>query len=348
MTKFALWNAAIAIVLLVTKRCDATDFEYQLTGSAEDVRPHHTTGALMLSGGGGSVDDAFRWFVQKAGHRNNERVDIVLLKASDRDETTTDTFGEFLYKTIGGCDSVEVIVFHHRNASSDPTVLKVIQNADGIFLGGGKQFLYADFWKGTPVEDAIHAHVRSGKPLGGSSAGLAVLGQFCYTAHVTARLTSQQAMLNPFHESLTLENDFLNLELMKGVFTDSHLSQRERLGRLITFVARTFVDTHRQSESSLLGIGVDEKTSLCVEANGLARVISGIPDGRAWFVIPQEAPEIIRENEPLSIRNVKVVAAGPDSEIDLLKRSISKPAISSTYSVEKGNLSFYPQPTGSR
>jgi cyanophycinase len=320
----------------------ADDFEYYLTGNANDVRPSRTEGALMLSGGGGSVDDAFRWFLQKAGNHGSDRPDIVVLKVSDRSEPTGDTFGEYLHQEIGGCDSVEVIVFNNRNAASHPKVLEIIRNADGIYLGGGKQFLYVDYWKGTPVQEAIHAHVRSGKPLGGSSAGLAVLGQFCYTAHVTARLTGSQAMQNPFDKSITLEEDFLHLDLMRGVLTDTHFRQRGRLGRLITFVSRMQADGKPNDKSTIVGIGVDERTTLCVEANGRAHVLAGIPDGRAWFVMPEKKPEVLQEGDPLTIRDVKVVCAGPDSEIDLLKRVVSKAATEMTVSVITGHLSTRP------
>ena len=337
------------LLLAVGWQCDchcivaaADDFEYYLTGDASDVRPSRTEGALMLSGGGGSVDDAFRWFLQKAGNHGSDRPDIVVLKVSDRSEPTADTFGEYLHQKIGGCDSVEVIVFNTRNAASHLKVLDIIRNADGIYLGGGKQFLYVDYWKGTPVQEAIHAHVRSGKPLGGSSAGLAVLGEFCYTAHITARLTSSQAMQNPFDKSITLEKDFLHLDLTRGVLTDTHFTQRARLGRLITFVSRMQADSQPNEKHPVVGIGIDERTTLCVEANGHAHVLSGIPDGRAWFVIPEKNPEVIRAGDPLTIRDVKVVCAGSGSEVDLLKRVVSKAATEMTVSVMNGDLSTSP------
>ncbi|MCE3015862.1 MAG: hypothetical protein LW870_08330 [Pirellula sp.] len=31
-----------------------------------------------------------------------------------------------------------------------------------LMLSSGKQFLYVDYWKGTPVQEAIHADVLSG------------------------------------------------------------------------------------------------------------------------------------------------------------------------------------------
>jgi len=311
----------------------AADFDYHITGNAADARPANTEGALLLMGGAGFVDDAFRWFIQKAGGG-----DIVVLKASDGKAAVADTYGVYLHDTIGGCDSVEVIVFNNRNAASNANALQAIENADGIFIGGGAQSRYADYWKGTAVAAALDAHVRAGRPLGGSSAGLAVLGQVCYTAHLTARLTSELAMKKPFNKSLTLESDFLHLDLMRGVITDTHFSARGRLGRLITFLAR-IADCKVER---LLGIGVDEKTALCVEASGSGRVFTTAPEGRAWFVMPQHAPEVLTEGKPLTYRDVKVIGAGPGSGVNLLKATITKPAAETTVSVVRGEFSSKP------
>ncbi len=245
-----------------------------------------------------------------------------------------------MHNTIGGCDSVEVITFNNRNAATTPQVLEAIKNADGIFLGGGKQFRYADYWKDTPVGTQLEAHVQAGRPLGGSSAGLAVLGQFCYTAHVTARLTSEIAMQNPFDKSITLENDFLHLNMMSGAITDTHLSRRGRLGRLITFVARTSAENKAEH---LLGIGVDEKTALCLEADGSGRVLTGASDGRAWFIMPQRTPEVLSAGQPLTYRDVKVIGVGPESTVNIRNRTVEKPAVVSTASVVAGALSVRPE-----
>jgi cyanophycinase len=301
----------------------AADFESFLTGNATDVKPAKTEGALMLMGGGGLVDEAYRWFIQKAGGG-----DIVVLKASDGKTAAVDTYGAYLHGTIGGCDSVELISFYNREAANNPKVLEALKNAEGIFMGGGAQHRYVDYWKGTAVGAALEAHVRAGRPLGGSSAGLAVMGQVCYTAQLTARLTSEIAMKNPFDKVITFENDFLHLDLMRGVITDTHFSTRGRLGRLITFVAR----------SQTIGIGVDEKTALCVEADGMGRVMSTAPEGRAWLIMPQQAPEALKEGQPLTYRDVKVIGAGPESVVNLPKRVIEKPVATSTVSIIAGQL----------
>ena len=142
-------------------------------------------------------------------------------------------------------------------------------------------------------------------------------------------------MNDPFDKSLTFESDFLHLDLMRGVITDTHFSARGRLGRLITFVARMRAENKVEH---VLGIGVDEKTALCIERSGNGRVFTTEPEGRAWFVMPQVAADVLIAGEPLTYRDIKVVGTGPDSAVDILKRTISKPAVESTVSIVSGKL----------
>jgi cyanophycinase-like exopeptidase len=41
---------------------------------------------------------------------------------------------------------------------------------------------YVYYWKGTPVENAIHDLAERGVPIGGTSAGTAILSEFIYAA----------------------------------------------------------------------------------------------------------------------------------------------------------------------
>ena len=75
-----------------------------------------------------------------------------------------------------GVASVETFVFSSRDAATDRAMLRSLRRADGIFIAGGDQSRYIRFWKGTALNRALNAHVRAGKPIAGTSAGLAILG----------------------------------------------------------------------------------------------------------------------------------------------------------------------------
>lgn len=314
---------ALLLLLALAVRVPAAGYDYFLTGNAADFVPARTEGGLLLSGGGGDVDAAFRWFVAKAGGG-----DIVVLRASGGDG-----YNRYLHEQIGGVDSVESIVFHDRRAATDPRVLEIIARAEGIFLAGGDQSRYVEFWAGTPVAAALEAHVSAGKPLGGTSAGLAVLGQFAFSASGTGELNSEIALRDPFDDRITLERDFLRLELLRGVITDSHFMPRRRLGRSLAFLARL----QELSPPRLLGLGIDEQTALCLEPDGTGRVHTQAPDGAAWLMVPTRRAELQR-GRPLTIRDVQVVAIGPDSTFDLTRLAVGRPLAASMVSAVDGKL----------
>lgn len=305
----------------------AESYTYFLSGDARDAQPARTTPGLLLSGGGGDVDDAFRWFIAQAGGG-----DIVVLRASG-----ADGYNDYLFKQVGGVDSVESIVFRDRSAASDPRVLEIIARADGIFLAGGDQARYVEFWGGTPVAAALNRHVRDGKPLGGTSAGLAVLGQYGFSARGRGELNSDIALRDPFDQRITLEENFLELELLRGVITDSHFMPRRRLGRSLAFLARL----QERAPARLLGIGVDEKTALCLEADGTGRVFTTAPEGAAWLLVPQRPAELA-PGKPLTFRDVQVIALGRESRLALRTLDVSRPQALATVSVVDGRLTQSP------
>ena len=299
--------AALIVSLGITTRVHAASpptYDYYSYGNIKAPTRAKTERALMLLGGGDWPVPAFRWFVEKMGHGH-----LVILRATGSDDLQKDFISE-----IGGAASVETIVFHSRDAASDPRVLKILKRADGIFFGGGDQSNYVRYFKGTPLNLLVEEHVRAGKPLGGTSAGLAILGAFSYGAMDGGSLLSEDAMKNPQGSGVTLVGDFLHLPYLSRVITDSHFAIRERWGRLLVFVGRL---ASEQGDSGMTGLGIDEKAALCVDANGIGRVYS-IGRGFAWLVRPLRAPDSLLA-APFNFRDVPVVGLGEESGIDLTR-----------------------------
>ena len=197
----------------------------------------------------------------------------MVLRASQ----STDVADELFYD-VGGVASVETFVFSGRESSADPALLASLAKADGIFIAGGDQSRYVRFWKGTPVAAALDAHVKAGKPIGGTSAGLAILGEYLYGAMDGGSIVSPEALADPLGPATTIEHDFLHIDLLKGIVTDTHFTERDRLGRLFAFVAKA-EEMQGRPDVPLLGVGVDESASLAVEADGSARVYATDPKG---------------------------------------------------------------------
>ena len=320
--------ASLVSLLLATVALPAMARDYRrfIIGNPELPTPGRVSPGLLLMGGGDRNADAVRWFLNKAGNGH-----LVVLRASQGNE-----IGEEFHRDVGGVASVETFVFNGPGASNDPKILASLARADGVFIAGGDQARYVRFWKGTPVAAALNAHVRAGKPIGGTSAGLAILGEYLYGAMDGGSIPSPEAMADPLGPAVTIERDFLHIERLKGVVTDTHFKERDRLGRLFAFVANaeTLTGTPRRA---LIGLGVDEDTALAVEADGSGRIHAADPAGIAWLVRGGFAETQI-PGRPLGLRRVQVDGIGPGSVVHLPEGRIEAPVFQRSYRVDNGRL----------
>lgn len=300
----AAWAGGGNTAVLSKPTLSTKTFDLYRSGNAQDVvLPAPGSNMLVLMGGGIDVDDAFRALISKARGASAVGVDVVVLRTSG-----ADGYNPYLM-AMPGVDSVESIVLKSRAGASDPTVLDRVNRADVLFIAGGDQSTYIAQWAGTPLEEAIKAAVARRVPLGGTSAGLAVLGQFDYSG-ANQSISSAEALANPYDRNLTLDRSFLNaLPLMSGVITDAHLVTRDRMGRLITFLARLSADGWARWQD-LRAIGVDEQTAVVVE--GDVATVMGNDDGQggrtgqAYFIKPTVAPTTVKARTPLTFRGLQL------------------------------------------
>lgn len=278
----------------------ATGYEYYVTGNPENVTTA-TTAGLLLAGGSTDVDAAMQWLIAQSGGG-----DFLVIRA-----TGTDAYNPYIYYDLGGVDSAETIIITQDRGARDPFVIDKILNAEALFIAGGNQWDYVRTWKGTPIEDALHALAAQGVPIGGTSAGLAVLGEFVFSAE-KGTILSNEALKNPYHPRLALARDFLHMPNMDGIITDSHFADRDRMGRLVTFLARILNDGWA---SEARGIGIDGETALGVDANGWATLFGS---GSAYFLHSTTTPEVIAKSTPLTFRDINVYRiTGPQARFNL-------------------------------
>lgn len=301
---FSIVAALVAFAALIS--CTTAEvarhgpgFKVYEVGDPSDVaRP--TRGLWVLQGGGDDVDQNYIRMGEYGGGG-----DFVVLRASGTDDYNDYIFG------LCHCDSVTTIVFDGGAAMTDPWVIETIRNAEAIFIAGGDQSNYTRHWKNTPVEDAINFVVAKPAPIGGTSAGMAVLGEFVYSAEGKESLTSAVAMANPFAADLTLVRDFLRLRWLENVITDQHLQERNRIGRTVTLLSRLQKDGWSAAPRA---IAADRETSVHVDpADGSARVFSTAdhPTPYAYFMRAAKAPERCEPDQPLTSGPVEVYRIGP-------------------------------------
>ncbi|MGC4111874.1 MAG: cyanophycinase [Nocardioides sp.] len=131
-----------------------------------------------------------------------------------------------------------------REEAHDPDLVKLVDEATGVFMTGGNQLKLSAVVCGTPLGDAIVRAHRRGAVVAGTSAGASI-----QSSHMVAfgrgGATPKQRMTQVA----------AGLGLLATTVVDQHFDQRNRYGRLLMIVAQS---------PQLLGIGVDEDTCATV------------------------------------------------------------------------------------
>ncbi|MFM7000195.1 MAG: cyanophycinase [Limnohabitans sp.] len=240
--------------------------------------------SIMLMGGGYDVGEAFRWMINRAGITPTTGGHFLVIRATGTDAynpyiysdaRTVDTTTPKLYDMVGGKTmgllSAATLIIPTRTAANDPQVVNYINSASAIFIAGGNQADYYNDWRGTGVETALRAALSKNIPIGGTSAGAEMLGQFDFAA-LNGAVTSSQALADPFNKYMTIDplntaytSSFLSPGKLARTITDVHVNTRDRLGRSMAFMARLGMSCSGPlSDVSSYAIALDEETALLI------------------------------------------------------------------------------------
>jgi cyanophycinase-like exopeptidase len=264
------------------------------TGNREDVETK-PMGGVCLMGGAAENDSAMIWFLNQASGG-----DILVIRASG-----SNGYNNFMYATLGvKVNSVESIVFNNRSASFEPYVIDRIKKAEAIWMAGGDQWNYVRYWRNSPVDSLINQLIlEKNIVVGGTSAGMAVLGQYYFSAENNT-VTTTEALANPFDSKVTVDSlSFFKVPSLRHVITDSHYDERDRRGRHTVFMSRIISD---YNDANVIGIACNESAAVCIESNGIARVFGKYPakNTKAYFIMPNcentdKKPEQFSDTKPL-------------------------------------------------
>ena len=277
-------------------------WKYYRTGNSADLAVKPRAG-LALMGGGAHQEAAFHFLCERANGG-----DFLILRANTDEHDAKEENEEV--RASCPLNSVATIVFAGREDSGDPRVLQIIGQAETIFIAGGDQSNYVRFWQDTPVQDALNRHIAAGKPLGGSSAGLAVLGEFSFSAMLDT-VHSPAALANPYGNGITLSRDFLRIPLLANTITDTHFAKRDRMGRLLVFLARILQDGW---SAGVRAVAAEENAAVLVEPDGTAAVVG---TGPAYFLEASGKAELCKYRTPLQIAGIRVYRAPPGGAFNL-------------------------------
>jgi cyanophycinase len=325
VTRIILQSLLVLCALSGAASASSAPYKYFRIGNKDDVQTKPIAGIAMM-GGGPDLDEAFRWLCNKGNGG-----DFLIVRARG-----DDAYNSYV-NALCHANSVATLIIPDRAAAEDPAVETIIRDAEVVFIAGGDQANYIREWRGTPVERAINEDIAEGKPIGGTSAGLAVEGEFAYgdlnDLPDDKDLSSTEVLQNPYFERVTLVRDFLKIPLLENLITDSHFAQRDRMGRSLGFLARLMKD---EWSSSPKEVAIDAKSAVLVDADGKALVV-GTGKG-AYFLLPQRDPEVCEKGVPLTFRGVRVYHVAAGGHFDL-KSWTGAGGISYSLSVEQGKVS---------
>jgi len=290
------------------------------------VRPR---AGFALMGGGTDLDEAFQFLCERANGG-----DMVVLRARGDDE-----YNGYL-RGICRLNSVATLIVPNREAAKDPFVAETIGHAAAIFIAGGDQANYINFWMNTPVQSALNEAIRRGVPIGGTSAGLAVMGEYAYSAQGDKaddpNLDGKTALADPFGARVSMARGFLEIPILKGTITDTHFARRDRMGRLLVFLARLNENPAKGDTASsqhVRGIGVQERAAVLLQPDGKAHVVGY---GPAYFIEADRASGLVQKGKPLTYGPFVVQKVAPGAEFYI--KSWAGDAISYKLTVEAGKI----------
>lgn len=281
------------LMMVQINHSKAQGFTSFFTGDTSDVTTS-TSNRICLMGGRTEDDNAMRWLLAGSGGG-----DVVVLRS-----TGSDGYNSYLFSGLGiSVNSVQTLVVNSRAGANNAYVVNQVRNAEAIWIAGGDQSQYVSFWKNTGLDSALNYLINVKKvPIGGTSAGMAILGKWYYAAEASSS-QSNIVLQNPFHNSITIgKDDFLQNNILTNTITDTHFDNPDRRGRLITFMARLHTETGERT----FAIAADEYTAVCIDTNGFAKVYGEAPayDDNAYFLQSNcnepTIPETILANQPLT------------------------------------------------
>lgn len=259
------------------------------------------SGLLVLIGGRCTADGAaLGAFIDAVRERRGPMVGITAASA-DPAESARMWASDFASVDV---TDIAFPRFRQGDRADDRELAACIDEAAGVFLGGGDQVKLVTELSGTRSEAALKRLYARGGVVCGTSAGAAALTALTMAGgEIDDEGQLVEQYIGPGFGLLGFE-----------AIVDTHFSARRRLHRLFSVIA---------SRTNLLGLGIDEDTALVVRDN-VGRVVGrgGVTfvDGRDSVRFDNSAE--LEKGRQLTFSHLRVGIVGTDFELNLERREL--------------------------
>lgn len=231
--------------------------------SSRDDRPANVTtgpasGSLVIVGGGRLSDTIIKRFIDLAGGADAR---IVLVPTAEGATSYPESAADFLKSR--GAKNVVIMHTGSRDTANSEAFTRPLENATGVWFGGGRQWRLVDSYGGTRTEVMFRKVLERGGVIGGSSAGATIQGSFL----VRGDTQNNQIMMGDHQEGFGY---------VSNIAIDQHVLARNRQFDMFEVI---------RAHPELLGISLDENTAAIVKGDTLQVLGASyilIYDGSFW------------------------------------------------------------------
>jgi cyanophycinase len=253
-------------------------FAEQQVPAPERIHPAGIDGALVIVGGGKTPDAVFSRFMKLAG---GDKAKLVIIPTASAAADKADPDKELAsWKELKPA-SVVLLHTRDRKTANDPKFLEPLKDASGVWFGGGDQLRIADAYLGTGVEKELHALLKRGGVIGGTSAGAAIMSRLMIVGGTKEAKTAQ------------------GFDFLPGAVVDQHFLKRNRQERLFGLINK---------HPELVGFGIDEGTALIIQ-------------GRTLNVIGASTVTVCLAKSPQREARTIELKPGPSADLTALRRA---------------------------
>ena len=214
-----------------------------LVGQSTRPFPHH--GKLIIIGGGTIPDTIFHLFAASMGGKDRS---VVVIPTATGDDEYISAGGHLKKFSERGFPNLQTIHTRERKRANDKAFLESLKGANGLFFGGGDQQKLADAYADTRLHAEMRALLDRGGVIMGTSAGASIMGSLLMGGD--HRASPQKPVELP-----------AGLGFLQHTAIDQHVLVRNRQFDLLPIM---------KSDTTLLGIAIDESTAAVVEGNILS------------------------------------------------------------------------------